>query len=276
MFTPFLPWIRFLRLPAVLTVPGDVWVGAAVAGKEISIPLTLSVALVYLYGMACNDLVDAARDREQRPERPIPAGEIDKTAAVGLCFMLGCTAYLLHPGLPLLALLGLVTLYNFLKNAGVWLGGLLMSTCRMSVLWIGAGAPGHLTGLWPFLLLWGLLILSITLLADKENQEDFAAKEFSLALTLYWLAAPLLALSCGHPRFLVFLPWALLTVLALQNFRQISRQDQLIPRNTGQWLSMLIPLQAAFLVTMAPVWQGILILALWPCLRWSVRKMQIS
>mgnify|MGYP001946062073 CR=1 FL=1 len=243
----------------------------------MSLAQTLSVALLYLYGMVLNDVVDEPRDRIHKPKRPLPAGEISKTAALVFCILLAIFAFVFQPGSPPVFYLWiLITAYTFLKDVNVWLGAVLMASCRVCVLWIGAGAPSAWKPLLPLFVLWGLLILGITLMADREKRETVWSTQGAAALTLLWLAAPLLALTLGHPRYLVFFPWVMLAVLGFQNFVQIKHQGEMHPRNTGQWLSMLIPLQAAFLFALAPIWQGILILCLWPLLRWSIRKMQIS
>ena len=72
--------VRLLRLPSVLTVPGDVLVGAVWSGDDDAAPapavLVLSSSLTYLAGMALNDWADREQDAHDRPGRPIPAGEV--------------------------------------------------------------------------------------------------------------------------------------------------------------------------------------------------------
>ncbi len=84
--------VRLVRLPAVLTVPGDVLLGAAWAGEEEQ-PLTVAAlalgsSLLYLGGMALNDWADLERDARERPRRPIPAGEIAPATALGSAMVL--------------------------------------------------------------------------------------------------------------------------------------------------------------------------------------------
>jgi 4-hydroxybenzoate polyprenyltransferase len=79
--------VRLLRLPSVLTVPGDVLVGAAWDGTADTpgAPLASGVigsSFVYLSGMALNDWADRDIDAVERPRRPIPAGEIAPPAAL--------------------------------------------------------------------------------------------------------------------------------------------------------------------------------------------------
>ncbi|MEW2295479.1 SCO3242 family prenyltransferase [Streptomyces sp. NPDC006743] len=73
-----------LRLPAVLTVPGDALAGAAAAGRAG--PRTLlavgSSLCLYEAGMALNDWADRAEDARERPHRPLPSGRIGPPAAL--------------------------------------------------------------------------------------------------------------------------------------------------------------------------------------------------
>jgi hypothetical protein len=83
------PLVRLVRLPAVLTVPGDVLLGAAwseeggAGGLSSVAVLALGSSLLYLGGMALNDWADRARDARERPRRPIPAGEVAPAVALG-------------------------------------------------------------------------------------------------------------------------------------------------------------------------------------------------
>jgi 4-hydroxybenzoate polyprenyltransferase len=78
---------RLLRLPAVLTVPGDTLAGAAAAGWPLgrrTAALPLASALLYTGGMALNDWADRDLDAVERPERPIPSGEIRPGQALAI------------------------------------------------------------------------------------------------------------------------------------------------------------------------------------------------
>lgn len=271
------PWIRFLRLPAVFTVPGDVLLGAALAGHPFSFRSVLAVCAAYLFGMALNDVVDLPADRINRPERPLPQGEISRNWAIAVCGLLALAAWISLPTGSLAGLLLLIVLYTRIKQVQLWAGAGLMAACRALAVWIGAGgsaAPDVLLG--GVLGLWMLIILLITLLADAEGKPRAVIQPKVRLLTLCWLAAPVSALGMGQPPFWIFLPWALLAALALQNFRLIRDQGEMQGRNTGSWLAMLIPLQSVFIMACGHTAMGLGVLALWPCLQWSLRKMRIS
>lgn len=92
---------RISNLPTVWTnvLAGIVLSGATVTAYAVVL-LLLSLSLFYVGGMFLNDAFDLAFDRRDRPERPIPAGEV--TAATVFSYGFG----LLACGLVILLVLG--------------------------------------------------------------------------------------------------------------------------------------------------------------------------
>jgi len=76
------PWLRLVRAPAALTVPGDTIAGAAAAGGRPSVSAAGASICLYWAGMALNDYADRELDAVERPERPIPSGEISPAGAL--------------------------------------------------------------------------------------------------------------------------------------------------------------------------------------------------
>ncbi len=78
---------ELVRLPAALSVPGDVLVGAAAAGwpsgRRTAGLVGASVSL-YWAGMVLNDWADREEDARERPQRPIPSGRVRPAAALAL------------------------------------------------------------------------------------------------------------------------------------------------------------------------------------------------
>ena len=79
-------WLRFFRVVNLPTVPGDIWVGAVATWSvfgmivDYGTPLfnaTIAGTLLYMYGLADNDIVGAKTD----VGRPIPDGQISLSAA---------------------------------------------------------------------------------------------------------------------------------------------------------------------------------------------------
>jgi 4-hydroxybenzoate polyprenyltransferase len=103
-------WRSYLLLARVSNLP-TVWsnvlagsvVAAAGAPVDASgiLQVAAAISLFYTGGMVLNDAFDEPFDRQARPERPIPRGDITRSeafAAGGLCLVLG--ALLLPAGLP--------------------------------------------------------------------------------------------------------------------------------------------------------------------------------
>jgi 4-hydroxybenzoate polyprenyltransferase len=82
---------RVSNLPTVWTnvLAGIVLSGAAVAAPSAGL-LLLSLSLFYIAGMFLNDAFDSEFDRRNRPDRPIPAGEV--TAAAVFAYGFGLLA----------------------------------------------------------------------------------------------------------------------------------------------------------------------------------------
>ncbi|GLY31303.1 SCO3242 family prenyltransferase [Kineosporia sp. NBRC 101731] len=76
-----------VRLPAVLSAPGDALLGAAAGGDtgvRGTVAAAVSSALAYMAGMALNDYADRHVDAAERPDRPIPSGRISPERALAL------------------------------------------------------------------------------------------------------------------------------------------------------------------------------------------------
>ncbi|MFJ9081964.1 SCO3242 family prenyltransferase [Streptomyces sp. NPDC102384] len=151
-------WVELLRLPALLTVPGDVLAGAAATGSRPTRGTFLAVgASVSLYaaGMALNDWADRDEDARDRPHRPLPSGRIRPAHALaaagtltGAGLALACRAGR-TPGAVATALAATVWAYD-LRLKGTAAGPAAMGTARGLDLLMGAaatrpsGAPGPL------------------------------------------------------------------------------------------------------------------------------------
>lgn len=270
-------WVQFLRLPAVLTVPGDVLAGAGVVGRDPSWQTVAAVCLAFLFGMALNDVMDVRQDRVERPERPLPSGSLTPAQGGGACAVLALTALVLHPAWPMAGLLGVIVLYTSLKSVHVLAGALLMGTCRAGALWIGAGAPGTLSlplaGVMGF---WMLLIAGITLLADRENDPERSGRGLSGMLAGGWLTGATWVMLKSVPPFWTGIPWLILAAMLWRNHRLICHQKRVLPRNIGMLLSLLIPLQSLVIMSYGQVLPGALLLLLWPLLRFTAKRVAMS
>lgn len=152
-------WVELLRLPALLTVPGDALAGAAATGARPTRGTFLAVgASVSLYaaGMALNDWADRDEDARDRPHRPLPSGRIRPAHALaaagaltGAGLALACRAGR-TTGAVATALAATVWAYD-LRLKGTAAGPTAMGTARGLDLLMGAAAtrPAGASGTLP-------------------------------------------------------------------------------------------------------------------------------
>ena len=78
---------RVSNLPTVWTntLAAIILAGAAPLAPQ-PLPLLLAMTLFYVGGMYLNDAFDANIDARERPERPIPSGQISRASVYGLGF----------------------------------------------------------------------------------------------------------------------------------------------------------------------------------------------
>ncbi len=154
-----LAWARLLRAPNVVTAVADLGLGVLVAGpREVgayaAVALALASALLYCAGMVWNDYFDIEQDRRERPNRPLPSGEIppgsarsarhrspDRRVALRRPGGLGRQG---PPGMPAVlgaVLVGAVLLYDaWLKRTRF--GPIGMGVCRFLYVLLGLSAVG--------------------------------------------------------------------------------------------------------------------------------------
>lgn len=172
------PWIQIIRPSNVLTAISDVLAGVALACLFLQqdlpqvnplIWITISSMLLYTGGIVFNDVFDAALDKVERPERPIPSGRIKKSAAsiLGtLAFAIGCflafqvnmAAFYISLAIVLMCLL-----YNGQAKHHFLAGPIVMGGCRGLNLLLGmAVLPDSLS-------YWYIAIIPIIYIASVTN-----------------------------------------------------------------------------------------------------------
>jgi 4-hydroxybenzoate polyprenyltransferase len=144
-----------VRLPNLFTAPPDVVLGAALvaaAGHAVRVEpiagLAAASVLLYAAGTTLNDYFDAAEDARERPERPIPAGEISRRGALALGVGLltgGVVVALVAAGAAAGAVAGGLALAVLLYDGafkGSTLGFLFMGSARGLNVLLGTTAGG--------------------------------------------------------------------------------------------------------------------------------------
>lgn len=143
---------ELVRLPALLSVPGDALVGSAAARTPRGSAVAPGSALLYAGGMALNDVADRLVDALERPGRPIPSGRVTaaeaRRVATGLLAggaLVARVAGGRWAGRVAVPLVGAVVAYDTRAKQGDR-GPAVMAACRGLDVLLGA-APGGPAGL---------------------------------------------------------------------------------------------------------------------------------
>lgn len=197
-----LPILRLLRVGTLFSPAADVVASAAIAGLpwsgDVVRAMFASVSL-YAAGMVWNDIADRRLDARQRPERPLPRGDLSVTFAVALGLTLLAGGLLLSPcrwhhGL----IAALVLAYDFAGKRIEWLGAIGMGTLRGLNLATGlalagaALAPERHRALLVAALCYGAYIVAVTILGIFEDQPKVRPRAVAAVQS-----APPLAAFCG-------------------------------------------------------------------------------
>jgi len=164
---------RLVRAPAALTVPGDNLAGAAAAGRRPTLGLAASSVCLYWAGMALNDYADREVDATERPQRPIPSGQVSPAVALGVAVGLtgaGVALAAAAGGAGAVAiavpLAGVIWAYDLrLKSTAA--GPLAMAAARTLDVLMGAGIRG-IPAAAPTALTIGAHTAAITALSRRE------------------------------------------------------------------------------------------------------------
>ena len=185
-------WLKLFRAVNLPTVPGDVLAGAAAvshgaARAGVAAPglgacavACAAAVLIYMFGLADNDIVGAKGDG---PGRPIPAGEISMRAARWarfLClFAVAVAAVAARLPLPWWAVAGALVAAIVTYNRTKWC--LAMGACRgLNVVCGGAALMAGVRGVpvqsWAALLataaVWTLYVAAVTKYSEGEECDD--------------------------------------------------------------------------------------------------------
>lgn len=266
-------WLRLLRVPNLFTVPGDPLAGAILAAATLGSSPSWAMAsaavgvslLLYMAGLIDNDLADLKEDRRDRPNRPLPSGQVKIAHALLSMTLMLLGAIVLAARINRLcltvaaALAVTMFLYNhWLKRVPI-VGPLAMGLCRGLSVLVGASTMGE-PGLpaIPADLAAGLVALyiaAVTFIAAGETTGKPVGRKRNLPATLLaffftlvsmfvYALAPLLS-------FGVFVALAGLSVVlaGLAAVRLAGAPDpRTVQKTIGLYIRNLLPIQAAFCV----------------------------
>jgi 4-hydroxybenzoate polyprenyltransferase len=250
------------------TVAGAVLVSAGVAAGPVAV-VAVAIALFYTAGMILNDVMDLAIDRRERPERPLPSGQVSVRAAVVAVialFVAGEVLLLLEGWRAALAGLGLIALIALYDawHKGNAISPLLMAACRAMVYVVAGLAIADTLNaeLWGAAALLLVYVVGLTQVAKAEGS-GIAARWPVLAVlapAAYWAKElPDLAVALLIAAFLVWAGHALWLVLARHRIGAgvvsliagIAIYDALVVAGAGGSAVAVAVCLAAFAVTIA-------------------------
>ena len=303
-------WCQLLRLPNLLTVPGDplagfvlVWsVDPDITRPYLRMVLAATISLLmYCAGLLWNDWFDLADDLRERPRRPLPSGAVrPNTVAVTATVMILLAVFIARVAgqatLYVALALGLCLLaYNgFAKRVAV-LGPVVMGLCRGLSLLVGAAAfgLGGLTNLSVLAAAAGMLvyIAAVTALAATETQarRPGLLRWLPAGAMLLWVAA---INASGYPA-MVWIPSAAMQILAIGLAGRCAERlkgtpaGPLVQQTIGRLIRALLLVQASVVVAAgffcAPVSAGsvgvalaVALLLAWPSSALLARKFYAS
>lgn len=281
-FKTLMPWFRLVRLPNLLTVPGDPVAGflivAAVAARQPKPAVLFAAAgaslCLYMFGLILNDIVDIEVDRSERPERPLPSGAITVAQARMAAIAMGLSGLnlALAAGRPALyvaaALAGLIVLYNAgLKRLPV-AGAAALGLCRGLSLLLGAAAARQgldIDAPAVFVAAGGLAayVLAFSLVAAGEMaaEKPMGAGRWMPFLALLACLPAALATSYAGRRPDAFTPTVYVFLMVMTLMRAwllggLMYRAQPVPETVGGHIRNLLMVQACFCVAAGP--QGVL------------------
>lgn len=291
------PYLVLIRPANVVTAVADIFAGIALSGVLVTsfssdtlwdvLALAIATACLYAGGIVFNDVFDLELDKKERPERPLPSGQITKKNAVWfgitlfivasvVTLQLSSFSYILALGIMICA-----TSYDrFFKHTLVG-GPLVMGLCRGLNLLLGISIlPGQLAELWWMGGLPLLFIAAITLTSQGEvHGNNRYAVILAMCLDMV-VAGTIIYLSfLGFFQLLIVLPFLMIWLLMNLRAKGKAITDN-TPTNVMKAVKMgvisLIPLDACYAAGSSYWWFGLITLLLLPLSLLLSRKFAVT
>lgn len=281
-------WLQLMRPANVVTALADVLAGFAASGAiaSFSAPseysavttltwLLIATAALYAGGVVFNDVFDAELDSIERPERPIPAGQVSRGAAAsfGAVLLTGGVLAALQvsafSGLLAAAVALTAIAYDAYGKHFEWLGPLNMGACRGLNLLLGMSAiPAAVTEMWFLALIPVAYIAAITLISRGEVRGGTRSAGIAALTLIGLLSACILslvlmerfALLAAAPFLILF--WWFVVPAFVKAARRPDPERIRSAVKTG--VIMLIALNAAIAAGFAGIGYGLAVLLLLP------------
>lgn len=237
-------YLRLLRVGTLFSPAADVVAGACLVGLPWSVELVraaVASVLVYAAGMVLNDHADRREDAVQRPERPIPSGQISATTALVFGLALVAAGVLTSPW-PLYhaGLAAGVILYDYGAKRRAELGALTMAALRAANLLGGAvvltqAAPDDRM-VWVAAGVYAIYIFAVTVLGIFEDKSAVPARAVLSVQTVPPVFAPLVLLGLREPWPAAAIGFALSAAFCIRARRIGEKWDKAAIRGSMTWL----------------------------------------
>ena len=177
-----LPYLKLMRPANIITAFADILAGSSIVAGGLIVfysadlyLLLLATAGLYGGGVVLNDYFDAEIDQQERPERPIPSGQVTKSEALTLgvvLFLIGIAASFVVnvvSGFLAVAIAVLATAYDAKGKHIDWIGPINMGLCRGLNLLLGMSIlPAITAENWYLLFIPVIYIAAITSISKGE------------------------------------------------------------------------------------------------------------
>ncbi|HSI75953.1 MAG TPA: UbiA-like protein EboC [Lunatimonas sp.] len=293
--------LRLTRPANIVTAISDIWAGFAIAGatafllagqtEEYLAPfLWLTLATVGLYGggVAFNDVFDAELDKVERPERPIPSGQVPLGRAILLALSLLLMGIIAGfkvsywSGELAVFVAAFALLYDAWGKHQKIFGPINMGLCRSGNLLLGMSViPESIGDYWYVALIPLAYISAITMISRGEvHGQNKIALQAGFGLYLLILVS-ILIISLRENGMGV---WQVIPMIVLFGYmilpplwKAMQRQEPaLIGKSVKAGVIALIVMNAALAAAFAGIWIGLAILPLLPLSLWLAKKFAVT
>lgn len=290
-------FLQLMRPANIVTSVADVLAGVAISGFFVSsgfitanllpvILLCISTIGLYGGGVVFNDVFDAALDKLERPERPIPSGliPINQASFLGIILLLIgiIAAFMVNEisGLLSVSIAAAALIYNKWSKHHSIAGPLNMGLCRGLNLLLGISIVTVALNQWWFIAFVPIVyIAAITMISRGEVHGGNKAVLYAAAVLYSIVIVAILLLSYMNAQLwwtiFFLLPFALMIFFAL-----IKAIRSPIPKNIGKAVKAgviaLILMNAAWASAFGAIIVAFLIVLLLPLSLWLSKLFAVT